>query len=466
VPLGVLWPTEEISGPPNQFRWKDIAGNVYLSTYQASYDYGQASGSVQHAALADAFEGTVTATNLKPNFAYQTKIVANPEGKFVAELSPAEYQTLHNIASIGRWWDLTTGQINPPYNPDHQMQSYLLFDHFETDNFGNVTKPFLADSSFHVLFTTDQTGGLYNLVTTTVNPAGPPGNAVAYDSSAYPPAVDVTVGAQNEQGTPGSTFLPPGHYEGVKFVLTEESFHESCSDVCGWWASAMAAWVVFDIACQNDADCSDGVDCTSDACVDGMCVFAPDDGNCLDNGVFCDGPEYCNPAYGCTSSGDPCSPLPCDEANDRCGVCSTDEECEDGDICTDNTCTAGECISTATADGTPCPDTLFCNGEETCQDGVCVAGMDPCFDPCEQCNEDANVCDWCVFDMDRNGWIASGDFGMFAGCYGQCYAPGDPCWAANFDGSSDGCIGSGDFGGFAGCYAKACSDCANCFPPP
>jgi hypothetical protein len=35
---------------------------------------------------------------------------------------------------------------------------------------------------------------------------------------------------------------------------------------------------------------------------------------------------------------------------------------------------------------------------------------------------------------------------------------------ANFDGSPDGCVGSGDFGGFAGCYAKACADCANCFP--
>jgi hypothetical protein len=195
-----------------------------------------------------------------------------------------------------------------------------------------------------------------------------------------------------------------------------------------------------------------------------VCTFTPDDGNCLDNGVFCDGPEYCDPALDCVSAGDPCSPLPCDEVNDRCGDCSADEDCEDGDPCTENTCVAGECVIAAAPDGTPCTDAAFCNGEETCQGGLCSAGDPVCIGPCEQCDEVEDVCIWCVFDLDRNGWIGSGDFGVFAGCYGECHAPGDSCSVANFDRSPDGCVGSGDFGGFAGCYGKSCADCTGCFP--
>jgi predicted outer membrane repeat protein len=113
-----------------------------------------------------------------------------------------------------------------------------------------------------------------------------------------------------------------------------------------------------------------------------------------------------------------------------------------------------------------CDDGAFCTGEETCQDATCIAGIAPCTSVCEQCDEGADVCLWCVLDLDRNGWIGSGDFGRFAGCYGQCYPPGDPCLETNFDVSPDGCVGSGDFGGFAGCYGSPCSGCNSCFGPP
>jgi hypothetical protein len=365
VPEGscLLGDVSPVAGPaPNVFRWKDIADNVYQQSYMDAFSYGSPSVVVRvdYEMVSNTFQGMLEGTNLKPNFAYQMKIVTNPTAKFVAELSPAEYRTLQAVASIGRWWDMTTGQVNPPYNAAHQMQSYLLFDHFETDNFGNVTKTFYADSSFHVLFTGS---GYYKPVTSVVNPAGPPPNDVAY-STPYPTAQTITVGAQNEHGTPGSTFLPAGHYEGLVFLLTEESFHQN--GLGGNWASAMACEILFDIRCNVNADCNDGVDCTTDACVDHVCVFTPDNGACPEDGVFCNGEEVCDPRAGCVHAGNPCDPFICDEQADSCdgGGCTEDAQCDDG---------------------------VFCNGVETCVDHVCQAGTPPTCDDGVVCTVD--TCD-------------------------------------------------------------------------
>jgi hypothetical protein len=69
--------------------------------------------------------------------------------------------------------------------------------------------------------------------------------------------------------------------------------------------------------CTGDADCDDGVDCTADACVDGVCVNTPDDGYCDDADV-CTGEETCDPVLGC--------------------VAGTPLFCDDGDACTANLC--------------------------------------------------------------------------------------------------------------------------------
>ncbi|MGB0717366.1 MAG: PKD domain-containing protein, partial [Phycisphaerae bacterium] len=51
---------------------------------------------------------------------------------------------------------------------------------------------------------------------------------------------------------------------------------------------------------------------------------------------------------------------------------------------------------------TDCMDDSFCNGVESCQEGACVSGEDPCNDA-EICNEDENVCEpepACFVDSD------------------------------------------------------------------
>jgi len=86
------------------------------------------------------------------------------------------------------------------------------------------------------------------------------------------------------------------------------------------------------------------------------------------DGVFCNGEEWCfvgvcQPAYA-----DPCLPLLCNETTDKC-YCNAAGQCDDG---------------------------LYCNGAEQCSAGKCRVGAGPCSsdgDSCtSDCNEDTNSC--------------------------------------------------------------------------
>ncbi len=95
---------------------------------------------------------------------------------------------------------------------------------------------------------------------------------------------------------------------------------------------------------------------------------------------------------------------------------SCDEPCEDGLFCNgEESCDAGECLAgappceegdtcneesdaclTPCVDDTDCDDGVFCNSEETCVDDFCAAGDDPCEDGLfcngeETCDADACV---------------------------------------------------------------------------
>ena len=82
------------------------------------------------------------------------------------------------------------------------------------------------------------------------------------------------------------------------------------------------------IDCLEDADCDDGVDCTDDSCVDETCVNMPNDESCPDDGLYCNGEEFCDEAEGCSSTGNPCGAgETCDEETDSCagvGACVID----------------------------------------------------------------------------------------------------------------------------------------------
>ncbi len=128
--------------------------------------------------------------------------------------------------------------------------------------------------------------------------------------------------------------------------------------------------------CQDGVPpvCDDSVACTVDSCdvVLDDCVFNPDDSRC-DNGVFCDGAEFCDEVAGCLGGGEACPGMLCRESDDRCVECLADADCDDGD---------------------------FCNGAETCDPtGACVDGVPPC-PPDMICNAEARRCESGLFTLD------------------------------------------------------------------
>ncbi len=218
------------------------------------------------------------------------------------------------------------------------------------------------------------------------------------------------------------------------------------------------------------ASCRDPVDCTVDACVDGLCHHYPDDAAC-DDGQYCNGAETCDESAGCLAGSDPCPGLTCDEINDSCG-CLSDADCDDGLYCTGvETCDAGACVTTprdcddgtaCTLDGCDegndscthapddalCDDGLFCDGVETCDPQAgCLAGEYPC--PGKACNEEDDVCADCQSDAEcDNGKFCDGvetcdpDTGDCRDgedpCLGQvCDDGADTCWECETDRNCD-----------------------------
>ncbi len=127
-------------------------------------------------------------------------------------------------------------------------------------------------------------------------------------------------------------------------------------------------------ACKAGAPklCADENVCTADSCTAGNCVFTPTaaGGNCSDGNA-------------CTS----------DDACDGKGVCKgATVSCDDGNPCTNDTCdTAKGCVFAPAPDGTGCSDGNACTLQDDCKGGKCVApGQLDCNDG-ELCTND--TCD-------------------------------------------------------------------------
>jgi hypothetical protein len=155
------------------------------------------------------------------------------------------------------------------------------------------------------------------------------------------------------------------------------------------------------LGCQAamPVDCDDGVSCTQDTCDEttDSCRNIPIDADCEDD-LFCTGTEVCDLLLDCVSSGDPCQAGGfCNEATDTCDDCQVDGDCDDGVGCTDNLCLGGICVYLPVL--LNCDDGLYCTGIETC-DAVldCQAGTPidcndgvACTD--DICNETTETCD-------------------------------------------------------------------------
>jgi hypothetical protein len=82
-----------LTSPTGDYRWRDVADQLYNTAYRDTYNYTQALVQVIFDAVDRPLHGTLTAFNLKPNFAYQLKLVGT-------------HWTSANerIGLAGRWW--------------------------------------------------------------------------------------------------------------------------------------------------------------------------------------------------------------------------------------------------------------------------------------------------------------------------------------------------------------------------
>jgi hypothetical protein len=115
--------------------------------------------------------------------------------------------------------------------------------------------------------------------------------------------------------------------------------------------------------------------------------------------LVCGPSDPCPPGFACRSSGLCYRTGDVDAARVDAGpdaspvACSTDAECEDGDLCTDNECKERACMTTPLEDGRPCGD-----AESRCCGGACI---DPTSDAA--CGATCEVCELNETCMDGDG---------------------------------------------------------------
>jgi hypothetical protein len=253
------------ASPTGNYRWLDVADQLYSAAYRGSYNYTKAQVQVTFETPGQSLRGVLAATNLKPNFAYQLKLEGTPG-------TPGG----ERIGLVGRWWqeewngagwvnganlnDKGTGYAptpndttyfsrrdvadsTSPTGKHYKFTGYWVLGYFITDSQGNVALSFEGNSSYHVLWKTIQRARESAdgpLQTTTFTPStSQPAYAADY------PQTTISIFGEWERLPVGGIHLAPGEYDG-RMILTEESFHGSGGQYAGGWAAAMSSDISFE----------------------------------------------------------------------------------------------------------------------------------------------------------------------------------------------------------------------------
>ncbi len=267
------------TSPSGYYRWLDAANHTYASSFRESYSYENAQVTVSFNRQDDALWGTLDAVGLKPNFAYQLKLVGTPGTV-----------SNHRIGLRGRWWEeewleseerwgngwnlnskgdglsptpndetylsrMDESDTNSPTGKHYRYTAYLIFGYFITGPDGEAHVSFRADNSYHVLWKPSQR---------TRSASDGPLKTAQFDPETSNPAYDQDYSASNvsvfgewERLPKDDVLVYPGAYE-AELMLTEESFHGDGGTYAGTWAGAMSAEVEFHITAPdtvpNDGD--------------------------------------------------------------------------------------------------------------------------------------------------------------------------------------------------------------------
>lgn len=250
--------------PPEEERWRDIAGAPYDHGVRARFTYSDTDrhrAEVDYESEAPTLRGTISTMGLKPSFAYQVKLVGLRPISGTTEAENAhDPLTLSSwrLGTIGRWWcedcdwNLLDRELADHIDEGHEIFGYLLFDWFVTDERGDAGHRFALDSSLHVLWRVDQRErGRRD--------SAPRWYTVERPPRFYPPGFANTVEevglyAEWAPDRPliGEARLAPGAYH-VGMNLTEESFHDNMDEERmlpggGFWARVLQAELQFEVS--------------------------------------------------------------------------------------------------------------------------------------------------------------------------------------------------------------------------
>ncbi|MFQ6132747.1 MAG: carboxypeptidase-like regulatory domain-containing protein [Armatimonadota bacterium] len=252
----VTW-LEPYAPSPQEYRWYDIADNVYDVAFRegpSQFAYTGQQVTVNYQDEASTLTGMLTATGIKPNFAYQIKLEGQPTATYPwsgQELQDPLNWTNKQLGTLGRWWCVDDAwNVNDRQlrrHRGHLILGYLLFDFFVTNETGGATHNFSLDSSFHVLWKTSQRapGG---------NDGTPRTYTLAWSDHGYPSPepsgfdhgpVSVYAEWEPNRPLPGEVVMPAGTYR-CRLLLTEESFHNKLGHdapdpaLGGFWAHALS----------------------------------------------------------------------------------------------------------------------------------------------------------------------------------------------------------------------------------
>ncbi|NSW57873.1 MAG: hypothetical protein HPY44_17865 [Armatimonadetes bacterium] len=253
----VLDPVPARAVPDSAMRWLDVAGAPYGEAFRTPRFYEPTDRRyvrVEWASQADTFRGRIVMRGLKPNFAYQLKLMGRA-GVMPGDPTP-EALASRRLGELGRWWsavddsNVADCKLEARLRAGADVRGYLLFDFLVTDRNGDCVREFALDSSYHVLWRSDQrtrgrTDSPYHEVRVDRGHYG-------YASSDTPAPETVRVFAEREgqRPRPGNIILPPGEYP-VLINITEESFHANQKvrvQDGGFWAQVLEGPVDFVIS--------------------------------------------------------------------------------------------------------------------------------------------------------------------------------------------------------------------------
>ena len=246
-----LRPAPALTAKPDQdWRWRDANDNPYSEGFRANFTYEGADVEVRFPKAAETFECSVRARKLKPNFAYQVKLVGTPPSVWGEK---GDAVANRRLGEAGRWWRRGDEGGNAYVFSDTdkgEMEAYLLFGYFVTDTSGSADADLRLDSSYHVLWKTSQWPAAKDDGAPTTHKIAARAGSYGYDQDFPHGEIELYAEAQYGRPAKGTVRLPAGKYK-CFLLLTEESFHSWGGGDGGDWAAALAAPIEFTIVAPD-----------------------------------------------------------------------------------------------------------------------------------------------------------------------------------------------------------------------